>query len=150
MKFWRQHRHRFFVHAAFLGLRVRLGKDDAEGQIDLARFWAEQEALEHGQRDLGGEAAKVRADLMADPDLPPHARKPQYAHAVSGWVEAETRVQLMREWIEEQDFGKALDADTPDPALARLFAAWRKAATQAANSAATLGIGRRGVRPPLD
>jgi hypothetical protein len=68
-------------------------------------------AVVHGarsERHVGPLAAQIAAELLADPDTPPHLREPLFASAVQAWSRAEAVCRLLWAWIEGKDIMTAL------------------------------------------
>jgi hypothetical protein len=65
-----------------------------------------QAATVHGgrsERHVGPLAARIAAELLADPDTPPHLNEPLFASAIQAWSRAEAVCRLLWAWIEGKD-----------------------------------------------
>lgn len=108
------------------------------------------------QGNLEPRAAKILADLMADPDPAlDYLRKPEYEPELRAWAHAEATCDLLREWIDRQDVELCLEAlegaELPgwfERKLAHAFSALYKALTRADRAATGLGIKRRDGHGP--
>jgi hypothetical protein len=67
---------------------------------------ANEAATVHGarsERHVGPLADQIAAELLADPDTPPHLQEPLFAAAIQAWSRAEAVCRLLWAWIEGKD-----------------------------------------------
>src|SRR5487761_1820062 len=70
-----------------------------------------ESAVVHGarsERHVGPLAAQIAADLLADPDTPPHLHEPLFASAIQAWARAEAVCRLLWQWLDGKDVVGAL------------------------------------------
>lgn len=72
-----------------------------------------ESAVVHGarsERHVGPLAARIAAELLADPDTPAHIREPVFAASVQAWARAEAVVRLLWAWLADRDIMSGLTA----------------------------------------
>ena len=70
-----------------------------------------ESAVVHGarsERHVGPLAAQIAAELLADPDTPPHLHEPLFTSAIEAWSRAEAVCRLLWAWVEGKDIMAAL------------------------------------------